>query len=167
MPTAPPFDPPSETADAGSAAAEEETPPAAEPMRPPRIGEGAELVGQLLERISCVKQPLAVHMGGAVELSMVDGVFLIKTAPKDDFLQRTLRRDSNRKILEQTLSEMIGPAATWRIRAATSDESAAADQEALENASKDVADDPTVQTVLEIFGGRIETVEERTEPVEP
>ena len=136
-------------------------------MRPPRIGEGAELVGQLLERISCVKQPLAVHMGGAVELSMVDGVFLIKTAPKDDFLQRTLRRDSNRKILEQTLSEMIGPAATWRIRAATSDESAAADQEALENASKDVADDPTVQTVLEIFGGRIETVEERTEPVEP
>ncbi|MDX1643750.1 MAG: DNA polymerase III subunit gamma/tau [Thermoanaerobaculia bacterium] len=151
---------------ATAAAGTEETDPIdPEPMPKPHIGEGREVVGQLLERLSYVKQPLAAHLSGARSLSMRDDELIITTSEDDTVLARTLARPTNRKILQQALTEMAGPGAAWRVVAgpAGSAGSDTPEEAESEETPEEVSSDPTVQKVLDLFGGQIEAVEQRSE----
>ncbi len=76
-------------------------------------------------------------------------------------LERTLKRKSNRTVLDKTMTEMMGPQASWRIVAGTGRETGPVATEEPAEEADDVTSDPTVQTVLDLFGGQIESVETR------
>jgi DNA polymerase-3 subunit gamma/tau len=140
----------------------EDTGGATAALAPPRIVEGREAVERLLERLRYLKEPLAAHLSGAQSLAVTDGVLVVSTAPGDTVLERTLQRSSNRELLERTLVEMLGPGARWKVRAgdAAAEHAAGSEQDAEEDG---VRNDPTVQTVLDLFGGRIEAIERHAE----
>lgn len=141
-----------------------------EPLPTPEIEEGRQAVGQLLERLSYVKQPLAAHLSGARSLSMREGELVITTSEDDSVLARTLARPTNKRILEEALSEMAGPEAGWRIVTGPAGEGPAGatasdrgEEAGAEETPQEVSSDPTIQKVLDLFGGRIEAVEQRSE----
>lgn len=115
-----------------------------------------------IELISRRKQSLAAHLTEAQGLELTDGRLTILAPPGDTWLQHTLERKSNAKLLEDAILAVWGPGVTWRLAAGSAvseTESAAPEPESpdLEAA----LDDPRVQTVLDIFGGSVESVEER------
>jgi DNA polymerase-3 subunit gamma/tau len=136
-------------------------------VAPPKPPPGSsKLVNQLMERVSYLKQPLAAHLSGAESLTVEDDVLVIATAPGDSVLERTLTRASNRDVLDQTLAEMLGSSARWRLTAGSGEALDAADRADDIEPDEDVTRDPTVQTVLDLFGGKIESVEQHPNPQE-
>jgi DNA polymerase-3 subunit gamma/tau len=139
--------------------AEAEAQPETEPPTPPPGT--PEIITQLLERLSCVKQSLAVHLSEAERLSMEQDTLIIATAPGDSVIGKTLKRPVNKKLLDQTLAEMLGPAASWRLVPGNGKKKAPAVEAPPEELDPEVAQDPTVQKVLNLFGGQIESVDRR------
>jgi len=142
----------------------EPSPPEVVPPKPPPGSSMA--VTQLLERISYLKQPLAAHLSGAESLMMEGDELVIATVPGDTVLERTLSRSSNRELLDQMIAEMLGPSAKWRLVTGTGKAEVVADSDA-EDDNEDVTRDPTVQAVLDLFGGQIESVEHRPNSSDP
>lgn len=132
---------------------------------PPKAPPGSsKAVAQLLERVSYLKQPLAAHLGGAESLVIKGDVLVIATHPGDTVLERTLSRSSNRRLLDRTVAEMFGPAASWRLEEGTGVAAEASSESNGEHETDDVTRDPTVQAVLDLFGGQIESIEPRPNP---
>ena len=125
--------------------------------------DGEPSADAFIELISRRKQSLAAHLSEAQGLELVDGRLTILAPPGDKWLENTLRRKSNAKLLENAIHAVWGPGITWRLatgsvvpepeRAEPTEEKSSGLDEALE--------DPRVQTVLDIFGGSVESVEER------
>ena len=104
---------------------------------PPKPPPGSsKTVTRLLERVSYLKQPLAAHLSGAESLTVEEELLVIATAPGDSVLERTLSRKSNREVASD------------------------------EGDNEGVTRDPTVQTVLDLFGGQIESIEQHPNPTE-
>jgi DNA polymerase-3 subunit gamma/tau len=114
------------------------------------------------------RQPLAAHLSEAERLVYEDGRLSIHAPPGDPWLDRALRREGSRKALDEAVAAVWGTAARWELVEGTGEPVAEAGGEdeppARGNgeAAAEVADDPAVQTMLELFQGRVEAVEETT-----
>jgi DNA polymerase-3 subunit gamma/tau len=120
---------------------------------------GAQTSSQaFLDRISRSNQALAAHLAGAHDLSYDDGELTITVLPGDNWIRDRLRRKKNKETIESALAATWGKGTTWRL----AEGEAGADSPPAEGRqSPDPAvDDPRVQTVLDIFGGSVESVEE-------
>jgi DNA polymerase III subunit gamma/tau len=130
-----------------------QAPPA--PVAPQR-----EPVAAFLEEVSRRKQPLAAHLSAAEDLQFADGRLLIVAPPGDAWLASRLAQGANRQVIDEAMAAVWGPEARWRLIEGegrqTAPEAAAAPPREAENA----VESPIVQTVLEIFGGKVEKVEE-------
>ena len=116
------------------------------------------------------KQPLAAHLREA-GLAFADGTLRIRHAAGDDWLPTRLSRPANRELVDAAVRRTWGADARWRLEEGAAQRAEAAEEEPQPDpVAAEVADHPTVQTVLELFGGRIDaveeidTVEEREEP---
>jgi hypothetical protein len=105
-----------------------------------------------------------------------DGRLTILVAPGDAWLDSALRRASNREQLDRAAVRVWGEGTSWTTLegggdAEAGDLDAASGHPGLPAAAtegsgsparhREVAEIPAVQTVLELFHGRVETVEER------
>jgi len=134
---------------------EDAVPPPAETAGFDRGRFADERVEALLTEVSRVKQSLAAHLGEAEELLYADGELRIYTPPEDRWLHTALRRGNNREVLERCLAAIWGDDTRWRLL-----ESRSAPVSAAAEPGRDPAlQDPTVQNVLEIFGGSARTIE--------
>ena len=114
-----------------------------------------ERVVALLTEVSRVKQSLAAHLGEAEELSYADGELRIYTPPEDRWLHTALRRGNNREVLERCLAAVWGSDTRWRLL-----EKHPAPASAQAEPETDPAlQHPTVQNVLDVFGGAARTIE--------
>ena len=116
---------------------------------------GDERVEALLTEVSRVKQSLAAHLGEAEQLVYADGELRIYTPPEDRWLHTALRRGNNREVLDRCLAAIWGDDTRWRLLESRSAPVSAA----AEPGSDPALQNPTVQNVLEIFGGSARTID--------
>jgi len=122
-------------------------------------------VQAFLEAVKVRKAPLAAHLAEA-EIAVVDGELHLAVPADNTLLAGRLQQSVNREIVDAAAAAVWGPGIAWRtVRAASRPvpPSGAAAPEPAEGAAAErgrVADNPQVQAVLDIFGGRVETVEE-------
>jgi DNA polymerase-3 subunit gamma/tau len=112
-------------------------------------------VEALLTEVSRIKQSLAAHLGEAEQLVYADGELRIYTPPEDRWLHTALRRGNNREVLERCLAAIWGADTRWRLLESRS----APVPAAAEPESDPALQNPTVQNVLEIFGGSARTID--------
>jgi DNA polymerase-3 subunit gamma/tau len=158
---------------AGASSTTPATPPAAAPpaapgLPPPAAGTGGaapasddERLARLLQAVARRRQVLAAHLGEAQALRFEGGALVIYQPRGESWLAAALERPGNRGALEEALAEVCG-APLWRMAEA---ETAASPTPAPVSAPSlaAVAADPTVQAVLDIFGGTVQAVEPRVE----
>jgi DNA polymerase-3 subunit gamma/tau len=114
-----------------------------------------ERVVALLTEVSRVKQSLAAHLGEAAELTYADGELRIYTPPEDRWLHTALRRGNNREVLERCLAAVWGSGTRWRLLEKRPEPTSAA----AEPEPDPALEHPTVQNVLDVFGGSARTIE--------
>lgn len=142
---------------------EEAEPPAserqAEEESPVTAPEGS--VERLLEEVDRRRAPLAAHLQEAVSVAMADGVLQISARPGDHWLERALRRPNNRSALEAAIEATFGEPLPWKLVAAseTAETAATTREEPAPEVPPAATEHPTVQAVLDIFGGRVESIE--------
>jgi hypothetical protein len=110
------------------------------------------------------KAPFAALLSEA-DFAFADGELRIAVPAEDSLLESRLQQAVYRQVVEEALKAVWGPGVTWRTgRAAPRPkaEPAAAGGGAGPGAAEQgkVAENPQVQAVLDIFGGKVETVEE-------
>ena len=93
-----------------------------------------------------------------------DNVLVIATVPGDTVLEKDpVSGFESRACWIKTIAEMLGPAAKWRLVEGTGQ--SRCDRRATATRPKrddEVTQDPTVQAVLDLFGGQIESIEHRS-----
>jgi DNA polymerase-3 subunit gamma/tau len=141
--------------------------PSSSPDPEPRAAAAAApTVEGFLERLTDLKGALAGHLRQAESLRFDDGVLHVTVAPDDEILADRLQRPNNRELLDRAVRESFGPDARWRSErgSGTAAPPTPAERPATEPApDAQVQDNPTVQTVLEIFDGTVEGVEDENE----
>jgi DNA polymerase-3 subunit gamma/tau len=103
------------------------------------------------------RQALAAHLSGAHSLTYEAGFLRISVPTGDTWLRDRLDTASNRQALEEALAATWGADASWKI--VEEDLPEEQTKTASAEATKKVLTDPRVQSVLEIFGGSVESVE--------
>jgi DNA polymerase-3 subunit gamma/tau len=135
-------------------------PAAATPASPaptaPDSAEGA--VSRLMQAIARRRQVLAAHLAEAQALRLEGSELRIYQAPGEAWLGAALERPGNRTALEESLAEVCGGEARWRVLVGELPPAAGADP-AGAPALEAAAADPAVQAVLDIFGGTIQAVQ--------
>jgi DNA polymerase-3 subunit gamma/tau len=135
--------------------------PAPRPTPEPRPAAGdGDLVQVFLDEVSRRKQPLAAHLSEAEEITFADGRLTVVRLPGDTWLESRLQQSGNRQVIEESLAAVWGPGTPWRTVQGEGKRSPAAEAQPAA-AVADLVENPTVQTVLDIFGGKVERVEER------
>ena len=139
-------------------------PPPPPPAPAPRSnGAGEDPVQAFLDEVSRRKQPLAAYLSDADEIRFAEGRLTIARAPGDTWLESRLGQPANRQIIDEAAAAVWGEGVTWRT--VQGDGRKAAEMQAQVSAASAagavMSENPTVQTVLDIFGGRVERVEER------
>ena len=122
-------------------------------------------VQAFLDEVSRRKQPLAAHLSEAEEIAFADGRLTIARMPGDTWLESRLQQAGNRQVIEESLAAVWGAGASWRTVQGDGQRSRQEAEEQTRQAavvSAGLVENPTVQTVLDIFGGKVERVEERT-----
>lgn len=121
----------------------------------------------VVEEVGRLKQPLAALLEEC-RLHFDDDVLHIRPKSGDTLLESRLERSSNRQVLERALRQVRGDGASWKLaepepapEPERPEAEAATAGEAPEHAADDASDDPTVQRMLDLFGGRVEAVEPR------
>ena len=150
---------------------------------PPSNGDGAKIaspapaaeaprdsgtIETFLDEIRRAKQPLAAHLDAA-DLELEGGRLVIRHEPDDDWLRTRLTSASNRKLIDRAVAAAWGEGTGWVAREGArraEDEDEAEERAGPAEADPEVAEHPTVQTVLQLFGGQIEMVEDRPEETE-
>ena len=139
------------------------SPPAPAPAPRSNGASGEDLVQAFLDEVSRRKQPLAAYLSDADEIRFEEGRLIIARAPGDTWLESRLTQSANRQIIDEAVAAVWGEGATWKT--VQGDGRKAAEIQAQDSAASAagavVSENPTVQTVLDIFGGRVERVEER------
>ena len=128
------------------------------PVRP--AAGGVDPVQAFLDEVSRRKQPLAAHLSEAEELVYEDGRLRIAHLPGDTWLASRLQQTANQEVLEEALAAVWGPGTAWKLEEGMG-RSREPEEAAPPPGAAVVVENPTVQTVLDIFGGRVERVEER------
>jgi hypothetical protein len=132
-----------------------EPPPAARPAPP-----AGDPLQAFLEAVSLRRAPFAALLSEA-ELALVDGELRI-AVPAEDILDARLQQPAYRQMVDEAVAATWGPGFPWRtVRGALRAKpvpAGPAEAPAADRARS--AENPQVQAVLDIFGGRVETVEE-------
>ncbi|HVR07017.1 MAG TPA: DNA polymerase III subunit gamma/tau [Thermoanaerobaculia bacterium] len=148
-------------------------------------GNGKDLQGDaatqhFLEEVAARKQPLAAHLEQAAILRFEAGRLLILLPPGDAYLSSRLRQAANRETIAAAVAQTWGSDASWDfaegptpttpktpttpmpLLAPTTAPGAAATASAGPQPAELSAAvlSPAVQTLLDIFGGKVEAVEE-------
>ncbi len=136
--------------------------PAAPVAPPPPAGDPVQA---FLEAVSLRKAPFAALLSEA-DISLSERELLIAVPAEDSLLESRLQQAVYRQVVEEAIAAVCGPGITWRtVRAAPKPKPEAAAASggaggAAGAAAERVAENPQVQAVLDIFGGKVETVEE-------
>jgi DNA polymerase-3 subunit gamma/tau len=170
-----------EDLEAVETAAETPPEPASQPapQPAPELGAPAETAGEaassnggappatverFLEEVSKRRESLAAHLRSADRLSFEAGLLEIRAPHEDPLLnQQRLQRAANRAILDAALAEVWGEDARWKL-AYSAPKDPSETTAPTPAAPVDVLHDPRVQTVLDIFGGSVESVVENESP---
>ena len=169
--TAPPHPPPAEERARPAVEASPSPRPAAPaprpepgPAPPPAAvgdrGDRGDRVEVFLGEVDRRKPPLAARLKEA-EIRPEGGEVLILYPPEQADFEPALMRGSNPRILDESVSATWGGGVRWRAAKGSgrrAETAGPADEPA--PAIDTAATDPTVQTILELFGGTIERVEE-------
>jgi DNA polymerase III subunit gamma/tau len=165
MPSPPRSTPPPPVAPQASAPPARPAPPPAAPVPPPAsrpaTPAGARAmphdpVRAFLDEVSKRRPHLAGYIESAEDLRFEDNRLTILATPGDAMLRSRLQQEANRQAVEESLAAVWGPGTAWRLAEGQSKAPAAAETARTDPA----AENPAVQTVLEIFGGRVETIQE-------
>jgi len=162
-PAPPPPRPPAPAA--AAAPASPTPPPAPAPPAPPpapraaRTEPAGDPIQAFLEAVSLRKPPFAALLSEA-EIAVVDGALRIEVAAEDPMLESRLQHSTYRQVVDEAVTSVWGPGFTWRTArgAARKKVEAVIETPAAERGR--VVENPQVQAVLDIFGGKVETVEE-------
>ncbi len=127
-------------------------------LPPPRVG-AADPLNWFLEEVRKRKPPLASHLDRAV-LCLEDGLLTISYDPGDVQLRDGLNRGSNPQILQEAIAAVWGTEVAWRALAGNQTSASPKRKEPTSHEPPVPIDNPTVQTLLELFGGRVEATEE-------
>lgn len=122
-------------------------------------------IARLLQEINRRKAALAAHLQEALQLKVANGTLEIHTRAGSSWLSTRLNKDSNKTALEASIEAALGPGVGWQLiesdapahsptRAAEPESGAAAEADA------EAINNPTVQAVLDIFGGTVERVDD-------
>lgn len=160
VPAEPEVEPAPEGASRPSKAAPTEE-KSAEGISPPAVGL-ARSTAAFVDEVRRDKEALAAHLQAA-ELRFADGVLRIRHEPGDDWLTTRLARPANRRSVTAALERTWGPEASWRLEEGEARPDAGKAEAAPDPLVDEVAEHPKVQTVLELFGGTIDSVEEGDE----
>lgn len=138
-------------------------PPAPTPAPRSNGSAGEDPVQAFLDEVSRRKQPLAAYLSDADEIRFEEGRLTIARAPGDTWLESRLGQSANRQIIDEAVAAVWGAGTTWRTVQGEGRKAAEmqAQASAASAAGAVLSENPTVQTVLDIFGGRVERVEER------
>jgi DNA polymerase III subunit gamma/tau len=138
----------------------ETRPPAAPrpaaPVQAPPVSR--DPIRAFLDEVSKRSSRLGGSLDSAERIHYEEGRLTIVAPSGDSWLRSRLQGDANRQVLEEALAAVWGAGTEWRLvegAGAPKAEAAAGMQPA-----GPVVENPAVQTVLEIFGGRVEAVEE-------
>lgn len=151
-------------------------PPATQPSAPrpaPPVAApsaGADPLEHFLEAVSREKAALAAHLRES-QPRFQDGVLRLLVPAGDPALRRRLERDENREVVERVLRAAFGTASRWEIIEIAAPagapppgpEARSPERVAPPPQMVAAAEHETVQTVLEIFGGSVESVEPNEE----
>lgn len=125
------------------------------------VVEDKKSVQAFLDEVSRLKQPLVAYLEHAEELRFGERGLEIVSPPGDSWLEAKLHRGNNWQVLEEAATATWGPGTALQLV----EGSGAREKGPVEVTSVKlelVAENPTIQTVLEIFQGRVEKVEEHS-----
>jgi DNA polymerase-3 subunit gamma/tau len=127
-------------------------------------GHGAE-VESFLAEVSARKPSLAAHLAEAEALRFEGGTLRIATPAGDPLIPDALRRAGNRQALENAVRAVWGDDAGWSL-AETVDvdrRSVGTDEAGAAPAAMAAENHPTVQRLLDLFGGEVEAAEKASD----
>jgi hypothetical protein len=133
----------------------------ANPPAPSAVQRTGDPIQAFRDEVSRLKQPLLAYLEHAEELRFGERGLEIVSPPGDGWVEGKLRRGNNWQVLEQAAAAVWGPGTALRMV----EGSGTRKEPPAEVASvklEMVAENPTIQTVLEIFQGRVEKVEEHS-----
>ena len=148
------FEPPSEAVAASKDPADGA---AGSPQEDAAAADGPSL-STLLDELSRRKQSLAAHLGEAQSVTVETDRLIITAPPGDHWLERAMERESNQQILRSATEVVYGRPLGWLIVPGTQIEAKESSDDS-PTVDEAVANNPTVQAVLDLFGGSIESVE--------
>jgi DNA polymerase-3 subunit gamma/tau len=136
----------------------------APPAPPPALNAGSGQASKaeiqaFLDEVSARKQPLAAHLEEAADLRFEAGCLSILLPPGDVYLSSRLRQPANREAVSSAVAKVWGAAASWEVSEGAQPPSLAAVRSDTEPENAALLN-PAVQTLLDIFGGKVEAVEE-------
>lgn len=142
----------------------------------PAAAPPAEGVARFLEELSKRRPSLAAQVESATQARLDGQTLVLAVEPGEDLIATGLRREGNRRLLDEAVAAVWGASATWRLETASGAASGTAPRPLRPAAAGAVpapppaevaraAQHPAVQAVLEIFGGRVANVD-RDEPAE-
>jgi DNA polymerase-3 subunit gamma/tau len=136
----------------------------------------ADVSRAVVEEVSRRRQSLAAHLESARSLELDGSTLCIGIPPGDELIERALSREANRSILDEVVTRLWGAEARWTTVVAQQEVARLATPgdpggngrapggQPVAAGVDEIAAHPTVQTVLDIFGGSVEAVEPRAEP---
>jgi len=137
----------------------EPTPAAASnPPAPLSVKREGDRMQAFLDEVSRIKQPLVAYLEHAEELRFGEHGLEIVSPRGDGWLEAKLHRANNWQVLEQAAVTAWGPGTALHLIEGSGAPKAAPQVSSIR--LEMVAENPTIQTVLEIFQGRVERVEE-------
>ena len=116
-------------------------------------GSSARQIEAFRDLLNSRRQPLAGHFEPA-KLIFDDGKLLIHPPPGDPLMANALKRENNAKLVDELVQQVWGTGATWTVEAAPP-----AKPDRVADTAESAAEDEVVQTVLEVFGGNIQSVQ--------
>lgn len=131
------------------------TPPPAPAAPPPAAAfSRRDPVGLFKEEVSKRRQHLAGYLDAAEDIRFEDGRLVIVAPPGDMILDSRLKQEINRQVVEEALASVWGPGTGWQLVQSNGRPAAVPEAQAA-RAEPGAKAHPTVQTVLQIFGGEI------------
>jgi len=123
----------------------------------PNNGAAAGETARLLEEVGRRKQFLAAHLAEAKSLRLQGGRLEIAVPADDTWLANSLEREANRDALKESIAAVWGDGVTWTLVSTGEDSVQSQKSNTPLDTQDDIMTDPEVQTVLELFGGTVET----------
>jgi DNA polymerase-3 subunit gamma/tau len=143
--------------------------PARVPVPPPAVDRAPraqalnadDQIQAFLDEVSRRKQPLEGFLRAEADLSLIEGELRVATMPGSR-LETVLQQAGNRQIVEESIAAVWGAGISWFVAKGAAVRAEAASATAADAAPdrSGVVEIPQVQAVLDIFGGKVQKIEE-------